>query len=73
VGDVGNGHVNAFNPMRGAFIGTLKNTAGKIITLPGLWALEFGGGNANNGTKNNLFFASGPDGYRLGIFGLIKP
>jgi uncharacterized protein (TIGR03118 family) len=73
VGNVGNGRINAFNPTTGAFIGTLKNTAGRVITLPGLWALEFGGGNANNGPKNNLFFASGPDGYRLGIFGVIKP
>ena len=73
VGNVGNGHINAFNPTTGAFIGSLKNNNGTVITLPGLWALEFGGGNSANGPKNNLFFASGPDGYRLGIFGVIKP
>ncbi len=73
VGNVGNGRINAFNPNTGAFIGTLKNAAGKIIVLPGLWALEFGGGNSANGPKNNLFFASGPNAYRLGIFGVIKP
>jgi len=72
VGNVGNGHINAFTPSTGAFLGTLKNPAGKAITLPGLWALEFGGGTTNNGQKNELFFTSGPSGYRLGVFGVIK-
>jgi len=73
VGNVGNGWINAFNPSTGKFLGTLKNRAGKVIVLPGLWALEFGGGSsANNGQKNELFFTSGPSGYRLGVFGVIK-
>ena len=73
VGNVANGHINAFNPSTGAFLGTLKNTAGKPITLSGLWALEFGGGTTANGGKNQLFFTSGPRGYTLGVFGVIKP
>jgi hypothetical protein len=39
------------------------------ITITGLWGIEFGGGTSSNGTKNQLFFTSGPndtDGY-LGI------
>ena len=38
-----------------------------------LWALEFGGGTTSNGAKNELFFTSGPSGYGLGVFGVIKP
>jgi uncharacterized protein (TIGR03118 family) len=73
VGNTGNGEINAFNPSTGAFLGTLKNSAGKVIMLTDLWALEFGGGTSSNGEKNQLFFTSGPDGYKLGIFGVIKP
>jgi len=54
-------------------LGTLKNSAGKVIVLSGLWALEFGGGTTSNGAKNELFFTSGPGGYALGVFGVIKP
>lgn len=73
VGNTGNGRINAFNPSTGAFLGTLKNSAGKIISIADLWALEFGGGTTSNGARNQLFFTSGPDNYRLGIFGVIKP
>jgi len=73
VGNTGNGEINAFNPTTGAFLGTLKTSAGKAIVLTDLWALEFGGGTSSNGAKNDLFFTSGPNGYKLGIFGVIKP
>jgi uncharacterized protein (TIGR03118 family) len=73
VGNTGDGRINAFNPSTGKFLGTLKNSAGKVIVLPGLWALEFGGGTTFNGAKNELFFTSGPSGYGLGVFGVIKP
>jgi probable HAF family extracellular repeat protein len=55
------GHVNAFNPSTGAFLGTMKNQKGQPITNPGLWGLVFGAGNIVNGDKNHLFFAAGPD------------
>ena len=73
VGNTGDGRINAFNSSTGKFLGTLKNSAGKIIVLSGLWALEFGGGTTSNGAKNELFFTSGPSGYGLGVFGVIKP
>lgn len=73
VGNTANGRINAFNPSTGAFLGTLKNSTGKIISLSGLWALEFGGGTTSNGQRNELFFTSGPASYGLGIFGVIKP
>jgi len=73
VGNTGDGRINAFNPSTGKLLGTLKNSAGKVIVLSGLWALEFGGGTTSNGAKNELFFTSGPGGYALGVFGVIKP
>lgn len=73
VGNTGNGQINAFNPTTGAFLGTLKNTVGKAISIGGLWALKFGGGStANNGATNQLFFTGGPNGYTTGVFGMIE-
>jgi uncharacterized protein (TIGR03118 family) len=64
------GTINAFNLTTGKALGTLKTTTGKVITIPGLWGIEFGGGTVSNGQKNQLFFTAGPndtDGY----FGVI--
>lgn len=64
------GTINAYNLTTGKFIGTMKNTAGKNLTISGLWGLEFGGGSSSNGQKNQLFYTAGPsdtDGY----FGVI--
>jgi uncharacterized protein (TIGR03118 family) len=64
------GTINAYNLTTGKFLGTLKNSAGKAIAINGLWGIEFGGGSASNGQKNQLFFTAGPndtDGY----FGVI--
>jgi len=65
------GTINAFNVTTGKFQGTLKNSAGKAITLSGLWGIEFGGGSSLNGQKNQLFFTSGP-GDTDGYFGVIN-
>ncbi|HEV3339163.1 MAG TPA: TIGR03118 family protein, partial [Pirellulales bacterium] len=46
VGNFGDGHINAFDPHNGRFLGTLDNAAGKPITIGNLWALRFGNGNA---------------------------
>jgi uncharacterized protein (TIGR03118 family) len=74
VGNVDNGHINAFDPDSGAFLGSLMDSAtGNAIRVPGLWGLMFGSGNAVSGAKNDLFFSAGPDAYRRGIFGKIFP
>ena len=73
VGNVDDGHINAFNPATGAFVGTMMNQKGQPISNPGLWGLVFGAGNSVNGDKNHLFFASGPDNYARGLFGTIIP
>lgn len=60
------GTINGFNLTTGKLVGTIENSAGKPITIPGLWGIEFGGGSSANGQKNQLFFTAGPndtDGY----------
>ena len=64
------GSINAYNLTTGKLMGTLSNSSGKALSISGLWGLEFGGGSASNGQKNQLFFTAGPsdtDGY----FGVI--
>jgi uncharacterized protein (TIGR03118 family) len=74
VGNVNNGKINAINPKTGKVAGQLKDTTGKVIAIPGLWALLFGGGStATNGNTNQLFFAAGTDNYGTGEFGVINP
>jgi len=74
VGNVSNGRINAFNPVTGAFRGPLKDTTGKIISNPGLWALEFGGGggSSSNGNTNQLFLTAGGGAYATGVFAVIQ-
>lgn len=69
--NVAGGTINGFNLTTGKFVATMLNTSMKPIVINGIWGIEFGGGTAANGAKNQLFFASGPsdtDGY----FGVIN-
>ncbi len=64
------GTINGYNLATGKLVGTMKNSVGTPLMINGLWGLEFGGGSALNGAKNQLFFTSGSnddDGY----FGVI--
>ncbi|MFY9560737.1 MAG: TIGR03118 family protein [Terriglobales bacterium] len=65
------GTINAFNALTGQFVGTVKDTNGKAIHIDQLWGIEFGGGTANNGRKNQLFFTAGPSNNLAGTFGVI--
>jgi uncharacterized protein (TIGR03118 family) len=65
------GTINAFNLETGQFVGTVRDTNGKNIVIDQLWGIEFGGGTANNGRTNQLFFTAGPDGNQAGTFGVI--
>jgi uncharacterized protein (TIGR03118 family) len=71
IGNVDDGHINAFDRKTGTFLGALKFSNGKDIAIHGLWALQFGAGSPANGDKNQLFFTAGPDKYRKGLFGMI--
>jgi uncharacterized protein (TIGR03118 family) len=66
------GTINAFNLKTGKFVGAVKNAAGKIIKIDQLWGIQFGGGTAANGNKNQLFFAAGPNNNLDGLFGVIE-
>jgi uncharacterized protein (TIGR03118 family) len=66
-----NGTINAFNLVTGKFVGTVRDANGKDIVIDQLWGIEFGGGTANNGRTNQLFFTSGPHGNLTGTFGVI--
>jgi uncharacterized protein (TIGR03118 family) len=66
------GTINAFNSITGQFVGTIKDSNGKAIHIDQLWGIDFGGGTANNGASNQLFFTAGPDNNLAGTFGVIK-
>jgi uncharacterized protein (TIGR03118 family) len=66
------GTINGFNSVTGQYVGTLTES-GKAIRIDQLWGIEFGGGSANNGPNNRLFFTAGPDNNLAGTFGLIAP
>jgi len=67
-----NGHINAFDGITGAFVGLMKDDAGKPITINQLWGITFGGGTPNDGGTNQLFFTAGPDNNLAGTFGVIN-
>ena len=67
------GTINGFNLKTGALVGTVTNaTTKKPIVINQLWGIEFGGGSANNGNTNQLFFTAGPANNKDGIFGVIN-
>lgn len=65
------GTINGFNLTTGHFVGTITNSAHKPITINQLWAIEFGGGTAANGKKNQLYYTAGPNNGLDGLFGVI--
>jgi uncharacterized protein (TIGR03118 family) len=73
VGNVDTGHVAAFDPNTGAFLGAMTDTKGNTIKITGLWGLTFGTGGLVSGSTNNLFFSSGPSNYSQGLFGKLTP
>lgn len=64
VGNFGDGKINAYDPISGKFIGTLRGDDNKIA-IDGLWALHTGA----NGT---ITFSSGPDDENHGLIGTIS-
>lgn len=65
------GTINGFNLQTGQFVGTVKDINNKEIIIDQLWGIEFGGGTANNGKTNQLFFTAGPHNNLAGTFGVI--
>jgi len=61
--------INAFDPITGAFLGTIPIDVGVGNSPGGLWGLSFG--NGATGNANTLYFADGINGERNGLFGAI--
>jgi uncharacterized protein (TIGR03118 family) len=72
VGNFGDGHINAFDPTNGHFVGQMTAPNGRPIVIDGLWALRFGNG-LQAGNTSALFFTAGPDGESHGLFGSLIP
>jgi uncharacterized protein (TIGR03118 family) len=72
VGNFGDGHINAFDPNSGAFLGQLAGTDGNPLVNDGLWGLFFGAGGPNSGSANTLYFTAGIQGEQHGLFGTIR-
>ena len=47
------GTINAFDPITGKYVGTMKDQSGKTIILNNLWGIAFGGGNTTNGAQTS--------------------
>ena len=65
------GTINGFNLKTGKFVGTVMDSTNKPIKINQLWGIEFGGGTAANGKKNQLYFTAGPQNGLNGLFGVI--
>jgi uncharacterized protein (TIGR03118 family) len=62
--------ITAFNPLSGAFLGTIPIDVGSGNTAGGLWSLGFGTG-GKNGSPTTLYITDGIDGERHGLFAAI--
>jgi uncharacterized protein (TIGR03118 family) len=71
VGNFGDGLINAFDPVTGAFLGTLSDESGHAISNSGLWSLHFRSPNSTF-DANTLFFTAGINGEEDGLFGAIR-
>ncbi len=71
IGNFGNGEINAFNPVTGAFVGTLDGLNGMPLTNDFLWSLYFGNG-AKGFSSDTLYFTAGIDNQREGLLGEIN-
>ncbi|MGB2887679.1 MAG: hypothetical protein WBC04_08295 [Candidatus Acidiferrales bacterium] len=53
-------------------VGNSGNGRINPLTVNGLWALQFGNGAKNNGSRRKLFFTAGIADQKHGLFGFIK-
>ena len=71
IGNFGDGTINAFDLTSGTFLGQVKDTVGKAIINPGLWALAFRPDGV--GSPDTLYFTAGSSNEDHGLFGAISP
>jgi len=72
IGNFGNGHIDAYDPVTGRFIDKVRDSHGQAIVIDGLWAIKFGNG-GNGGSSNTLYFTAGPNEEADGLFGSLDP
>lgn len=70
VSNFGDGHISAFNPTTGNFLGQIQDASGKPVLIDGLWGLTFGNG-GKAGPATTLFFTAGPGAESHGLFGTL--
>ena len=70
IGNFGDGTINAFDT-HGNFVGQVKDSAGHVITNPGLWDMVFGQG--GTGDPNTLYFTAGGANQTSGLFATLVP
>jgi uncharacterized protein (TIGR03118 family) len=70
VGNFGNGWIAAFDPLTGKFQDYLRDSAGHILTIPGLWAIS-PGNDGKSGNATSLYFAAGGANELTGVLGTI--
>jgi uncharacterized protein (TIGR03118 family) len=70
IGNFGNGHINAFDPGSGEFLGKVRNPHGQTLVIDGLWTLRVGNG-ANGGDLDKVYFTAGLNGETHGLFGSL--
>ena len=63
--------INAFDPLTGAFVGSIPIDVGTGNTPGGLWGLMFGSGAGSGGDANTLYFLDGINGETAGLFGAV--
>jgi uncharacterized protein (TIGR03118 family) len=76
VGNFGDGVINAYDPMTGAFFDALRGNNEDPLSIEGLWGLTFGNG-GSGGRTDTLYFTAGISGGGAvedhGLFGAIAP
>ena len=62
--------INAFDPLTGAYLGTIADQTGNAFINSGLWGIAFG--NGVSGDSKTLYFNAGINNEVDGLFGSIK-
>jgi uncharacterized protein (TIGR03118 family) len=71
IGNFGDGGINAFDPVSGTWLGTLRDSGGKQLRFDGLWGIAFGNGVAGQ-AATDLYFAAGLNDEADGEYGVIR-
>ena len=71
VGNFSDGTLVGFDTSSKRATEYLRDEAGNVVKIPGLWGLLFGNG-ASLGDTNALYFAAGPGDEKEGLFGSLR-